>query len=92
MKKQLPEHESMQNFFSLYQKAFVMAPWLILIDDFCEIVQPELQLKIAASGVGQKNLPYNLQTGGIILGLSINAIGANIGNICHSSFASMRLK
>ena len=40
-------------------------------------------------GIGQKSLPYILQTGSIMVGLSILAIAANVGNIYYSSHASV---
>jgi ATP-binding cassette subfamily B protein len=47
----------------------------------CEIVQPELMSKIVDNGVSQKNLSYILHTGGIMIILSLIAMGADVGNI-----------
>ena len=66
-----------------------MAPLLVIIDVVCEIVQPEMMSKIVDTGVSQKNLQYILQTGGIMVGLSLIAIAANVGNIYYSSTASV---
>ena len=82
MKKYLP-------FFSLYKRALVLAPLLVIIDVVCEIVQPEFMSKIVDKGIGQKNLDYILHTGGIMVVLSVIAIAANIGNIYFSSQASV---
>jgi len=76
-------------FFNKYRKTLILAPGLVIIDVFCEIVQPELMSKIVDNGVSQKSLSYILHTGGIMLLLSIIAIAANIGNIYFSSQASV---
>lgn len=67
----------------------MLAPALVIIDVFCEIVQPEMMSKIVDNGVMNKNLFYILQTGGIMVGLSLIAIAANVGNIYYSSHASV---
>jgi len=67
----------------------LLAPALVIIDVFCEIVQPEMMSKIVDNGVMNKNLFYILQTGGIMVGLSLIAIAANVGNIYYSSHASV---
>jgi ATP-binding cassette, subfamily B, multidrug efflux pump len=82
MKKYFP-------YFLPYKKALILAPLLVIIDVACEIVQPALMSKIVDVGVGQKNLHYILQTGGLMLVLSIIAIAANVGNIYYSSHASV---
>ncbi len=82
MKKYFP-------FFIKYKKALWLAPLLVVIDVVCEIVQPELMSKIVDQGVKQKSLEYIFQTGGIMVGLSLIAIAANIGNIYFSSHASV---
>jgi ATP-binding cassette subfamily B multidrug efflux pump len=76
-------------FFLKYKKALLLAPLLVIIDVFCEIVQPELMSKIVDTGVGHKDLTYIYQTGGIMILLSLIAIAANIGNIYYSSHASV---
>lgn len=65
------------------------APLLVVIDVICEIVQPELMSKIVDLGIQQKRIPYILQTGGFMVGLSLIAIAANVGNIYYSSRASV---
>ena len=82
MKKYFP-------FFIKYKKALLFAPLLVIVDIVCEIVQPKLMSKIVDQGVKQKSLHYIFQTGGIMVGLSLIAIAANIGNICFSSHASV---
>ena len=82
MKKYFP-------FFVKYKKALILAPVLVIIDVICEIVQPALMSKIVDFGVKQKDLSYILQTGGIMLILSLVAIAANVGNIYYSSHASV---
>jgi ATP-binding cassette subfamily B multidrug efflux pump len=82
MKKYFP-------FFRKYKTMLILAPCLVIVDVICEIVQPELMSKIVDAGVGQKNLHYILQTGGIMIILSIIAIAANVGNIYCSSHASV---
>ncbi len=82
MKKYFP-------FFLKYKKALLLAPSLVIIDVVCEIVQPELMSKIVDLGVKQKNLPYIFQIGGLMVGLSLIAIAANVGNIYYSSHASV---
>ena len=76
-------------FFRNYKKALYLAPGLVIVDVFCEIVQPQLMSKIVDNGVTQKSMQYILQTGGIMLVLSIIAIAANVGNIYYSSRASV---
>jgi ATP-binding cassette subfamily B multidrug efflux pump len=82
MKKYFP-------FFIKYKRALLFAPLLVIVDVVCEIVQPELMSKIVDQGVRQKSLHYIFQTGGIMVGLSLVAIAANIGNIYFSSHASV---
>src|SRR5580698_8449362 len=72
-----------------YKRALLFAPLLVIVDVVCEIVQPELMSKIVDQGVRQKSLHYIFQTGGIMVGLSLVAIAANIGNIYFSSHASV---
>jgi ATP-binding cassette subfamily B multidrug efflux pump len=76
-------------FFRNYKKALLLAPTLVIIDVFCEIVQPKLMSKIVDLGVSQKNMSYVLHTGSIMVGLSVLAIAANVGNIYYSSHASV---
>jgi len=76
-------------FFQKYRKALILAPTLVIIDVFCEIVQPKLMSKIVDLGVSQKSLLYVLHTGGIMVALSLVAIAANVGNIYYSSHASV---
>jgi ATP-binding cassette subfamily B protein len=76
-------------FFQNYRKALILAPTLVIIDVFCEIVQPKLMSKIVDLGVSQKDMSYVLHTGGIMVALSILAIAANVGNIYYSSHASV---
>ena len=76
-------------FFRNYKKALILAPLLVIIDVVCEIVQPELMSKIVDRGVMQKSLSFIFQTGGLMVGLSLVAIAANVGNIYYSSHASV---
>lgn len=76
-------------FFQKYRKALLLAPALVIIDVVCEIVQPELMSKIVDNGVRLKNMAYILPTGGLMVGLSLVAIAANVGNIFFSSHASV---
>ncbi len=82
MKKYFP-------YFIKYKKALWLAPLLVVVDVICEIVQPELMSNIVDKGVKLKSLHYIFQTGGIMVGLSLVAIAANIGNIYYSSHASV---
>ncbi len=72
-----------------YKKALWLAPLLVIVDVVCEIFQPALMSKIVDQGISQKNLHYILTTGGLMVGLSIIAIAANVGNIYYSSTASV---
>lgn len=76
-------------FFLKYKRILILAPLLVIADVICEIVQPELMSKIVDLGVKQKNFSYILQTGGLMVGLSLIAIAANVGNIYCSSHASV---
>ena len=67
----------------------LLAPALALVDVACEIVQPYLMSGIVDKGIKLKSLPLILHTGYFMIGLSILAIGANIGNIYFSSHASV---
>lgn len=82
MKKYFP-------FFKNYKKALILAPLLVLADVACEIVQPELMSNIVDTGVMNKDMPYILRTGGLMILLSLIAIAANIGNIYYSSRVSV---
>jgi ATP-binding cassette subfamily B multidrug efflux pump len=82
MKKYFP-------FFLPYKKALILAPLLVIIDVICEIVQPDLMSKIVDNGVSHKDMAYILHVGGIMVVLSVVAIGANVGNIYYSSRASV---
>jgi ATP-binding cassette subfamily B multidrug efflux pump len=72
-----------------YKKALWLAPLLVIVDVVCEIFQPALMSKIVDKGISQKDLHYILVTGGFMVGLSIIAIAANVGNIYYSSTASV---
>lgn len=76
-------------FFVKYKKGLILAPLLVIADVICEIVQPYLMSDIVDQGIRQKSLHYILQTGGIMVILSLLAIVANIGNIYYSSHASV---
>jgi ATP-binding cassette subfamily B protein len=76
-------------FFRNYKKALILAPTLVIIDVFCEIVQPQLMSKIVDYGVSQKNMTYIFQIGGLMVLLALVAIAANVGNIYYSSHASV---
>ncbi len=82
MKKYFP-------FFRKYRKALLLAPALVVIDVICEIVQPELMSEIVDNGVMHKSMTSILHTGGLMVGLSLVAIAANVGNIYFSSHASV---
>ncbi len=60
-----------------------------MIDVGCEIIQPNLMSRIVDIGVGRKDLDYILHTGLLMVGLSLVAILANVGNIYFSSRASV---
>jgi len=74
-----------------YKKAFLLAPLLVIVDVFCEIVQPVLMSKIVDTGIQHKDIPYIIQVGGLMVGLSLLAIAANVGNIWYSSQGSVGL-
>lgn len=74
-----------------YKKAFLLAPLLVIADVACEIVQPEMMSKIVDIGIQHKNLSYIIRTGGFMVGLSLLAILANVGNIWYSSQGSVGL-
>lgn len=76
-------------FFVKYKKGLILAPLLVIADVICEIVQPYLMSDIVDQGIRQKSLHFILQTGGIMVILSLLAIVANIGNIYYSSHASV---
>ena len=77
------------SFFGPYKKALLLAPLLVITDVICEIVQPVLMSDIVDQGIRQRSIHYILQTGGIMVVLSLFAIAANIGNIYYSSHASV---
>lgn len=76
-------------FAAQYRKAFILAPLLVIVDAFCEIVQPALMSNIVDRGIQHKDLSYIIRMGGIMLLLSLLAIVANVGNIWYSSRASV---
>lgn len=82
MKQYLP-------FFKAYKKALVISTLLVIADVGFEIVQPSLMSRIVDHGIVQKDVPYILTTGGLMVFLSLLAIVANAGNIYYSSIASV---
>lgn len=82
MKQYLP-------FFSAYKKALIISTLLVIADVGFEIVQPALMSRIVDHGIQQKNISYILETGGLMVFLSVLAILANTGNIYYSSVASV---
>jgi ATP-binding cassette subfamily B multidrug efflux pump len=82
MKQYLP-------FFKAYKKALLISTLLVMADVFFEIVQPALMSRIVDHGIQNRNIPYILQTGGLMVFLSLLAIVANAGNIYYSSVASV---
>lgn len=76
-------------YFSGHKKELYLAPLLVVVDVACEIVQPALMSKIVDTGISQKDLHYILQTGLIMIILSLIAIAANVGNVYYSSRASV---
>ncbi|MDR3716422.1 MAG: ABC transporter ATP-binding protein [Puia sp.] len=76
-------------FVKKYKKAFLLAPLLVMVDVFCEIVQPELMSRIVDLGIQQRDVSYILRTGGLMLALSLLAIIGNVGNIWYSSQGSV---
>ena len=76
-----------------YKKAFLLAPLLVIVDVFCEIVQPVLMSKILDTGISHKDIdiPCIIQVGVLMVGLSLLAIAANVGNIWYSSQGSVKL-
>ncbi|MEI9920920.1 MAG: ABC transporter ATP-binding protein [Bacteroidota bacterium] len=75
-------------FFQRYRKAVFLAPLLVVVDVVCEIVQPELMSKVVDEGVKRQDFVYILSMGGLMFGLSLVAIAANVGNVYYSSRAS----
>jgi ATP-binding cassette, subfamily B, multidrug efflux pump len=82
MKQYLP-------FFKAYKKALLISTLLVIADVGFEIVQPSLMSRIVDHGIQQKDIPYILTTGGLMVFLSLLAIVANAGNIYCSSIASV---
>jgi ATP-binding cassette, subfamily B, multidrug efflux pump len=82
MKQYLP-------FFKAYKKALLISTLLVIADVVFEIVQPALMSRIVDHGIQQKNISYILETGGLMVFLSLLAILANTGNIYYSSVASV---
>jgi ATP-binding cassette subfamily B multidrug efflux pump len=82
MKQYLP-------FFKAYKKALVISTLLVMADVVFEIVQPALMSRIIDHGIQNRNIPYILSTGGLMVFLSLLAIVANAGNIYYSSVASV---
>jgi ATP-binding cassette subfamily B multidrug efflux pump len=82
MKQYLP-------FFKAYKKALLVSTLLVMADVVFEIVQPELMSRIVDRGIQNRDIHYILETGGIMVFLSLLAIVANTGNIYYSSVASV---
>jgi ATP-binding cassette subfamily B multidrug efflux pump len=82
MKQYLP-------FFNAYKKALLISTLLVMADVVFEIVQPSLMSRIVDRGIQQRDIPYILTTGGLMVFLSLLAIVANAGNIYYSSVASV---
>ncbi len=76
-------------FFKAYKKALLISTLLVIADVLFEIVQPALMSRIVDQGIQNRNIPYILQTGGLMVFLALLAIVANAGNIYYSSIASV---
>jgi ATP-binding cassette subfamily B multidrug efflux pump len=82
MKQYLP-------FFKAYNKALLISTVLVMADVVFEIVQPALMSQIVDRGIQNRNISFILETGGLMVFLSLLAIVANAGNIYYSSVASV---
>ncbi len=72
-----------------FRKAFLIIPFFVVIDVFCEIVQPRLMSIIVDDGILHKDINYILKIGLAMIGLAIVAIVANLCNIYYSAHASV---
>jgi ATP-binding cassette subfamily B protein len=68
-----------------YWKPFLLAFTFLVVEAFCDLLQPALMSKIVDSGVAARDLDYVLRLGGIMLLITLTgAIGAVIRNIVSS--------
>lgn len=72
-----------------YKRYLIISPILVLIYVFCETAQPMLMGTIIDEGVMKKEFPIIIQTGGMMILLSLLAIAASISNLfCASKTSS----
>ena len=72
-------------FLRPYKRNLFWVPLLVCIDVGCEIVQPVLMSEIVDVGISEKKLSYIIRIGLLMIGLSVIAIGANLGNVYLST-------
>lgn len=76
-------------YLSPYKKEVSLAVLFMILDVFCEIVQPRLMANIVGRGIEEGNLSYILTTGGLMVLLALAAIAAGFGNSRFSARAGV---
>lgn len=73
-----------------YRKECIFAVFLMIIDVFCEIIQPTLMANILGEqGIGSGNRTYIIQTGIIMIAAAVLAIIVGCGNSYFSARAGV---
>ncbi|SMC22697.1 ATP-binding cassette, subfamily B [Clostridium acidisoli DSM 12555] len=69
-----------------YGKGFCTAVFFVMMEAFCDLLQPTIMSKIVDIGVANKNLNYVIELGGVMLLVTaIGAIAASIRNVVSSN-------
>ncbi|REE83855.1 ATP-binding cassette subfamily B protein [Paenibacillus taihuensis] len=75
-------------YFRQFGKPFAVAILFLMLEAFCDLLQPTLMSRIVDVGVANKDLDYVFQFGGyMLLVTAIGAIGATLRNVISSHVA-----
>ncbi|WP_239630725.1 ABC transporter ATP-binding protein [Paenibacillus sp. H1-7] len=75
-------------FIKPYWKSALLAPLLMLIEVYMDLLQPKLMASIVNEGVMQRDLAHIQQTGLIMIGLTLIGLLGGLGCTVFSSIAS----
>ncbi len=71
----------LKKYVAKYYKMFLVAVFFLSVEAVCELLQPAMLSKIVDVGIRNRDLPYVLRTGGLMLGVTgIGAVGAVVRN------------
>lgn len=72
-----------------YWKSTLLAPLLMLVEVYMDLLQPKLMASIVNDGVMAGNLPHIQQTGALMLGAALIGLAGGMGCTVFSSIASL---